>query len=222
MDIIINFFQKLNIQIFLFFNKTFGLPIFNKIMIIADNVGGPYIFHYHLLFITIVASIMIYYKKDNKDNLKELLILGFIAMCTLFVAIVINLVIATELLKNITSSTRPYCELENIYILPEVTDKKSCDRGFPSGHTAFSLIMIISFWHLFNKFFKTTAIVVFLIIAITRMSLGAHYPLDIIGSISFCLPITIFIRTKFDYFIRKYENNWQIFDYLYNKIPGNK
>ncbi len=222
MNTIINFFQEVNIYIFTFFNKTFGIQTFNKIMIIADKIGGPYIFHYHLLFIAILATIIIYCKRNNQDNLKELLILGCIAMCTLFVAIVINLVVITESLKNVTSSTRPYCELENIYILPEVTDNKSCDRGFPSGHTVFSLIMIISFWQLFNKFFKITAIVAFAIIAITRMSSGAHYPFDIIGGISFCLPTTIYIRTKIDYFIRKYENKWKAFNYLYSRTLGKR
>lgn len=222
MDTITNIIRELNIYIFTFFNKTFGLEILNTTMIIADNFGGPHIFHYHLLLITIVAAIMIYHNKNNKNNLKELIMLGCIAMCTLFLAIIINLVVITESLKTIISSIRPYCELENIYTLPEITDSKSCDRGFPSGHVAFSLSMIISFWPLFNTLFKTTSVILFIIIAITRMSSGAHYPLDILGAISFCLPITIYIRTKTDSFIRKLENRWKAFDYLYNKILHKK
>lgn len=214
--------QELNVYIFTFFNEIFGFQNFNKAMIFADKFGGPHIFHYHLLLITIVAATMLYYTKDNKAKLKELIILGSIAMCTLFLAIIINLVIITESLKNIISSARPYCELKNIYTLPEITDNKSCDRGFPSGHVAFSLTMIISFWPLFNTLFKTISIITFIIIAITRMSSGAHYPLDILGAISFCLPITIYIRTKTNYFIRKLEKHWNAFDYIYNKLLNQK
>jgi membrane-associated phospholipid phosphatase len=214
--------QELNIYVFTFFNKTFGLQTFDKTMILADKFGGPHIFHYHLLLITIVAAIMTYCTKDNKTNLKELFILGCVAMCTLFMAIIINLVVITESLKTIISSTRPYCELEYIYILSEITNSKSCDRGFPSGHVAFSLSMIISFWPIFNTAFKTTSIIIFIIIAITRMSSGAHYPLDILGAISFCLPITIYIRTKTNYFVRKLENRWKAFDYIYSKTLNQK
>lgn len=222
MDTIIHFFQELNVSIFIFFNKTFGLQSLNKTMILADKFGGPHIFHYHLLIITIIATIMIYYKKDNKTELKELLLLGVTAMCTLFFAIVVNLIIITELLKNITSSTRPYCELEHIYILAEVIANKSCSRGFPSGHITFTLTLITSFWPIFNKPFKSLSVIAVIIVAISRMSSGAHYPLDIIGAISFCLPITIYVRIKTDYFIRKYESRWKAFDYLYSKTLGKK
>ena len=210
--------QELNISVFHFFNKIFGQQLFNKVVIFADKFGGPHVFHYHLLLIIVIASIMLYHKKNTKNDLKELTILGFSALCTLFLSIILNLVIITDLLKDLTSLNRPYCDLKDIYTLPEVINNTSCKRGFPSGHMAFSVIMVTSFWPLLNKAFKVISIITLITIGITRISSGAHYPVDLLGAIIICLPLTLYIAKKTNYYIKIYEKRWKAFDYLYNKI----
>jgi membrane-associated phospholipid phosphatase len=221
MEKLLNDLQQLNVSTFKTLNQIFGKASFDKMMIFADKFGGPHVFHYHFLFILIIAAIMLYHKKDNKTDLKEITILGITAMCTLFLSITINLVLINDFLKGYMSTSRPYCSMDNIYILQEVVEKISCNRGFPSGHMTFSIIMVTSFWLLFNKAFKAISIIALIIIAISRISSGAHYPIDLLGALTLSLPTTLYIRRKTDHYARLYEARWKAFDYLYNKITCN-
>jgi membrane-associated phospholipid phosphatase len=214
MDSIYLKIKELNINAFKFLNQTFGKSHFDQIAIFADKFGGPHIFHYHLLFIAIIASIMLYHKKDRKEDLKELITLGTTAMLTLFVSIVLCLVLIADFLKDIVASERPYCFIDNIYTIKEVVSGTTCNRGFPSGHMTFSVIMITSFWPLLNQFFKTIAALTLTTIALSRISSGVHLPLDIVGAVLITLPITLYIRNKIEKLVRHYEKKWHLFDKL--------
>lgn len=204
--------KELNISIFKSLNQVFGKSHFDQVAIFADKFGGPHIFHYHLLFIAIIASIMLYHKKNSKEDLKELLTLGTTAMITLFVSIVLCLVLIADFLKDIIASDRPYCFIDNIYTIKEVIEGTTCNRGFPSGHMTFSIIMVTSFWPLLNQFFKTIATLALIVIALSRISSGAHLPLDIVGALAITLPITFYIRNRIEQLVRHYENKWRLFD----------
>ncbi len=217
---IYNQLKELNIAIFRFFNEIFGKSAFDHIMIFTDKFGGPHYFHYHFLLILIIASIMLYHRRHDKEALKELAISGFVAISTLFLSIVIGLVAIADLLKDYTEMNRPYCDLGNIYAISQITDKLSCSRGFPSGHLSFSIIMVTSFWLLFNRWFKIIAVGFICLVAISRMSSGAHYPIDLLGALVICLPLTLFIRTKVNIVARKYEARFGAFEYIYKYIPA--
>ncbi len=217
---IYNQLKELNIAIFRFFNETFGKSTFDHFMIFIDKFGGPHYFHYHFLLILIIASAMLYQRRHDKEALKELTISGFIAICTLFISILVGLVAIADLLKSYTEMNRPYCNLENIYVIPQITDKLSCSRAFPSGHLTFSVIMVTSFWLLFNRTFKMIAAGFIILVAISRMSSGAHYPIDLLGALVICLPLTLFIRTKVNLIVRKYEARLRAFEYIYKYIPA--
>ena len=212
--------KEINIAIFRYFNEIFGKSTFDHIMIFTDKFGGPHYFHYHFLLIVIIAAMMFYQRRHNKEALKELTISGFVAMSTLFLSIVIGLVAIADLLKDYTGMNRPFCDLEHIYSLPAITDKLSCTRGFPSGHLSFLIILVTSFWPLFNRLFKIIALSFVCLVAISRISSGAHYPLDLLGALVICLPLTLFIRTQVNILARKYEARFGAFGYIYKYFPA--
>ena len=190
-----NDIKDFNLSIFNFLNKTFGQSVFEDSLTIINAIGDPNLFFYHLVFIFIIAITLIYRQKDNKNTLNELLILGFSSMITLVISLAIGLTIV-ELLKNYTNIARPYCSLDKIYALQHVIQSSICNHSFPSGHIAFSTIVVTSFWPLLNRFFKIIAIIFVCLLAISRVVSGAHFPMDLLGSIVICLPITLCIRRK--------------------------
>lgn len=218
MEDLLSKINKLNLSIFHFFNQTFGKQEVDNVSIFWDKFGGPHVFHYHFLFIIIIASILLYHKRNTKSELKELVTLGTSSIITLFLSIIFSLVLIIDSLKEYAATNRPYCALKNIHVIQEVVEKTSCLRGFPSGHMAFSIIMVASFWPLLNRAFKGVAIIILVMIGISRIASGAHYPIDLIGAILIALPITIFIRNKTETVVRKYEERLKIFDYLHGKI----
>ena len=210
-----NFIQTSNLNIFKIFNQTFGKTAFDDIMIFADNFGGPYIFHYHLILIIGIAFLLLFKKRNNKNSLKDISILGFSSICTLFISLMLGLLI-TAPIKAYTGVYRPFCSLEDIYILKEALKHATCNQSFPSGHMTFTIIMVTSFWPLFNKTFKSIAFIFICLLGITRMSAGVHYPMDLFGAIALSLPLTLYTRHKITALVKTYEERNNIFERLTN------
>jgi membrane-associated phospholipid phosphatase len=210
--------NDLNISIFKFFNESFGKPEFDGIMNFSARYGGHDLFPYYLLLIFIIASFAIYSNNHDIKTMKKITISWLSSGVTLFFSLAIGFAFFTNLIKNYTSVTRPYCSMDDIYSLSSVTYELACSMSFPSGHTAFSTIMIASFWNLLNRYFKVISIIFITIVAISRMASGAHYPIDILGAIAITLPLTLYIHHKVSIFIKKHENKMDIFNGIFNKI----
>ena len=204
--------KEANLFIFRFFNNLFYQPTFENTKIIINNIADPHLVFYHIMFICCIAISLLYYKRQQKNEFKELLIKGISSTTTAALSLSLGM-LAVDLIKNYTSSLRPYCSLENVYAL-EQTLTTTCYRSFPSGHTAFSIIMIISFWPLLNKFFRYIALIFFSLLLISRMASGAHFPVDLLGSITICLPITLYIKTQTNKIVRKHIGKYKIFKKL--------
>ncbi len=206
----LNLINSLNLSIFNFFNQTFGKPEFDQIMLIADLVANPNFIIYQFIAICLIGFFLLYRKKNNIEALKELTIQGF-ACVTTFLASGLSLAIAL-ILKHYTSVLRPFCDSNNIYTLAKITSSVTCNHSFPSGHTILSIILVGSLWPICNRFFKTLGILFIIIVAISRMSSGAHYPIDILGAFSIALPLNLYLSHRIHPLIRNYEQRWNIFN----------
>ncbi len=101
-------------------------------------------------------------------------IIGIISLC-------LSLVVNNAILKNFVARTRPY-ELVNglIALIPYPTD-----FSFPSGHTAASFAAAVVFYKELPRKYGIPALVVAVLIALSRLYLGVHYPSDVLaGAVS--------------------------------------
>lgn len=94
------------------------------------------------------------------------------------VAMVIGLLVTNLVIKNWVARVRPYD------LIPGLTNiiENQHDFSFPSGHTTNSLACS---WVLFrrakHKKWGVLALVVAILIALSRLYVGVHYPTDILG-----------------------------------------
>jgi undecaprenyl-diphosphatase len=101
-----------------------------------------------------------------------------------------------KILKNKINRPRPYKINQSIYLGGKILDQFS----FPSGHTLhaviFSLILIFYF-----PFFSEILLIFTLLIALSRVILGMHYPSDVfVGGLIGYIIFNLFIYYK------NYEN----------------
>lgn len=130
----------------------------------------------------VVGIILIIPKKTRKT--------GF----TVLVALLMSLIINNGIIKHIVGRARPYDMVTGL----ETVIGELKDSSFPSGHTASSFAAAMVIFRNMSKKFGVPAIILAVLIGISRMYLGVHYPTDVIfGAIS-----GIIIALTCDYIIK--------------------
>lgn len=172
--------------------QGFESPTLTLIMKIFTGIGSfPSVF-----VIAILVSLFLYFVLKHRGEL------------ILFGAVVIGTPIINQVLKQFFHRARP-----DLHRLIEIGG-----YSFPSGHAmnAFAVYVIIAYllWrHIPSRFGRTILIILstvfILMIGISRIYLGVHYPSDIIGGYfasSFWLTVAIwfFQRYKEKQYDRKY------------------
>ena len=97
------------------------------------------------------------------------------------VALLVDLVLCNLLLKNLVARTRPFDVNTAVQLLIE----KPQDYSFPSGHTAASFASVTALYLAGEKKMWKAALVLAVLIALSRLYLYVHYPTDIIGGVIF-------------------------------------
>lgn len=96
------------------------------------------------------------------------------AMCATSIAL--TFLVNNLTLKNLVARIRPYDAMEAL--LPLGT--KPSDFSFPSGHTAISLCVACVLFRRLPKPFGVPFLVLAILIALSRLYLGMHYPSDVL------------------------------------------
>ena len=91
----------------------------------------------------------------------------------------LTLWLIVEFIKIIFRRSRPYNKLKDI----RVVGSRARGNSFPSGHTSQSFFLATLLIHHFhvNVFLWWTIYLIALLVGITRIYVGMHYPRDVLG-----------------------------------------
>ena len=93
------------------------------------------------------------------------------------VSMLLGLLLTDGILKHLVARTRPY---ELITGLERIIEKQH-DYSFPSGHTTNSLACALVIFRMAPRKFGVPALALAILIALSRLYVGVHYPTDILG-----------------------------------------
>lgn len=85
--------------------------------------------------------------------------------------------LASGFAKDMWGRARPHEFLENVANLDYVVR----GPGFPSGHTALATVVLLMMSHYLPKKYRWTVAVLIIFVGLSRVYLGIHAPLDILG-----------------------------------------
>ena len=172
------------INILNFIQDTFACPFLDRVMPIITLFGDKGIFW------IAAALLLIIIKKTRKTG---------IMMGT---ALLLGLIIGNLILKNAVARTRPYDV--NTAMQAELLVKTLSDFSFPSGHTLASFeaatVLMIR-----DKRFGIPALILAILIALSRLYLYVHYPTDVLAGALLGVFIGIFACFLVDKIYKRFE-----------------
>jgi len=85
-------------------------------------------------------------------------------------------------LKGVVDRGRPPAYLSDVLVHGYPTDPRG--SGYPSSHTAVAIAVVVGAWPWLNLPWKIGGVATAAAIALNRMYVGAHFPLDVVGGIA--------------------------------------
>ncbi len=148
-------------NILLFIQDMIRNPILDPVMKVITTLGNA-----GILWIILTVLLLIP-KKTRK--------VGLISACALLASLLVNNIV----IKNLVARVRPYNAIEGL--VPIVT--KPSEFSFPSGHSASSFASASVFYRKLPKKYGIMAIVIALLVSLSRLYVGVHYPTDVLAGI---------------------------------------
>lgn len=155
----LSFLQWLDGNILLWIQENLRTPSLTPIVTFITRLGNGG-------FIWIVLTLLLLIPKKTRRT-----------ALSMAMALIMSLLITNLLLKNSVARVRPYEVIEGLQILVE----PPADWSFPSGHTSASLAAALVMLQMLPKKYGIPAIILGVLISLSRLYVGVHYPTDVLG-----------------------------------------
>lgn len=153
--------QKLDGNMLLWIQENLRSDVLTPIVIFVTDLGKA-----GFVWILLAIGLMIP-KKTRVTGI----------MCA--VALIIFLILNNMILKNLVARPRPYDVIpELVPLVPRLHD-----FSFPSGHTASSFAVAVVILNKLPKRFSIPVLILAILIGLSRLYLGVHYPTDVIFAV---------------------------------------
>ena len=146
-------------QILLWIQEYLRFPALTSVMKDITNLGNA-----GILWILITIVLLLDKKTRNVGYMSALALIG-------------SLIVDNILLKNLVARTRPF----DVNTAVQLLVAKPRDYSFPSGHTAASFASVTALYLAGEKKMWKAALVLAVLIALSRLYLYVHYPTDVLG-----------------------------------------
>lgn len=119
----------------------------------------------YMVFFLVLAILVYWFTRSNQNRM--------MVICA-FITFVIAEIIG-KIAGKIHSNNNPFAELSNVNQLIE----KAVNNSFPSDHTMLFFSFCVSFW-LFKRGIGILWIILAVLVGVSRIWVGVHYPADVI------------------------------------------
>jgi undecaprenyl-diphosphatase len=179
------FIQQVDVTLFYLFNTTLQNPFFDWLMPFVTEKT-------HWFPVWFIVIVFLIWKGGRKGRIAVILIIPLIFMSDQ---------LSAGLFKPLFARTRPCVALSGVHLLVPMTRSYS----FPSAHAA-NFAALATFFALFYPRYKWFYFGIALLVGLSRVFVGVHYPFDVLGGFILGVLCAIFVVKV-----------WQFIENLYFK-----
>jgi membrane-associated phospholipid phosphatase len=159
-------------------------PIYDQVMLLGSYLGKYTMF---AIYFPLILGFYLWARRHDREWLRVIVTLGvsYIVMAALVFA-----------LKAGFSLPRPFVVLPpgSVHIMDGIIQAEKPMTSFPSGHSAFIMLMAAGLWPILTRGGRMLACLCVAWVALSRIALGVHFPADIVGGLSLSFAILYGVR----------------------------
>ncbi len=181
-----------NVWLFHVINNVRG-DYLDGFMLLGTRIGEYKFFPIYLAAAFIVALIVVGRALRHDSRLGQQLGIFWLGALAVFSLAYVADGAFLMWIKPFLDFPRPPLALEpgSLHILGE----PEFHHSLPSGHASFAMLVGASFWPVARKAGRTILVAFVLWVGISRISVGAHFPADVLAGWLTVLPIVLLVKT---------------------------
>lgn len=174
-------FFQIDGNILLWIQENIRNPVLTPVMKAIAHLGDAGIFW------ILLTVILLCFKKTRRAGIVSA------------IALILSLLVNNLCLKNLVNRTRPYELVEGLKILVS----KPADASFPSGHSGASFAAATAVFQCVPRKYGTPLLILALLIAVSRLYVGVHYPTDVLAGIGIGILLGLAAKKILEYWEKK-------------------
>ena len=153
-------------------------PFLDRFMVLGTQIGGHTLFPFYITVIVLVAALGVTRAAALDPGRGQKLAMRWLSMLSILcVAYMLDGVFLTWA-KHYFDYPRPPLALPQGSF--HIVGKTEYYQSLPSGHASFAMLVMASIWPMFNRWQKWAAVAFVAWVGVSRISVGAHFPADIL------------------------------------------
>lgn len=180
-----------NVWLFHFINN-FRSEFLDKFMLLGTEFGGHAHFSYYFALVALAAVIAVSGKSvQDPVRYREQATSWLVVVAVFSFAYLLDgLLLST--LKPLLDFPRPPLALPlgSVHIIGQ----PEYHHSLPSGHSSFAMLVVASLWPVLNGGWRLAGVLFVLWVGISRISLGAHFPADVVAGFLSSLLVVLLVR----------------------------
>ena len=157
----------------------------DEFMLLGTRLGEHALFPFYICLITLFA--LHEAAKDNRKSQRCLAVVAVFCIAYFLDGLLIGL------LKPLLDFPRPPLALPQGTV--HIIGKAEYHHSLPSGHSSFAMLCIASLWPVLNRYARIAGIFFVLWVGISRISLGAHFPADVLAGFLSSLAVVLLVNS---------------------------
>lgn len=192
-----------NVWLFHLINNVHG-DLLDRFMLLGTALGGHVNFVAYLAIAAFAAILCVAVEARRNPHQLERFAVNWLAVLAVFsIAYVLDGMLLGWL-KPMLDFPRPSLalSLESVHIVGIA----EYHHSLPSGHSSFAMLVAASLWPALNRDWRIAAALFVLWVGLSRISLGAHFPADVMAGFLSSLLVVLGVRYGIQMILAKAGN----------------
>ncbi len=163
----------------------------DNVMLLGTYLGGHKLFPFYLVLLTLFALVALSKPAADAGHYQARVKCWMATIAVFSLAYWLDGLLLS-VLKPLLDYPRPPLALSVDMV--HVIGTAEYHHSLPSGHSSFAMMLVASLWPVLNRWWRVAGACFVVWVGLSRISLGAHFPADVLAGFLTSLAVVLLVR----------------------------